>query len=589
MATVSSNDYDFCGWATKSDVRCSDGRIIKKDAFAHCNGKIVPLVWSHQHKDVSNILGHALLENRPEGVYAYCKFNDTTKGIDAHKAVMHGDLKSLSIFANDIHQLGADVTHGNICEVSLVAVGANPAATIDTVVSHGEDLSEEGVIYFGESIICHSADGAPDTKKETVADVLATLTDKQRDVVTALVAHALDEGSTDFEHSYDSGDVLDGLDLDLDLSDPEDIIHSIKEENEMPYNVFDQSTLTTGDTISHEDMTAAISDMKRYGSMKESCIAHSITNIDYLFPDYKTIDTIPGFIKRDTSWVDGVLNGVHHTPFSRIKSIFANITADEARAKGYIKGKLKKEQVFTLLKRTTDPQTVYKKQKFDRDDLIDITSFDVVSWVKSEMRMMLNEELARAILIGDGRLSSAEDKIQESHVRPIFNDDDLYTIKVTVTTAEGASDIDKAKAFIVAAIRSRKDYKGSGAPILYTTEDMLTSMLLIEDTTGRTIYNDEAQLAKKLRVSAIVTVPVMEGAKGKNGGDLLGIIVNLSDYNVGADKGGAINMFDDFDIDYNQQKYLIETRISGALIKPYSAIAIETAKASSDPGTEDNT
>ena len=357
----------------------------------------------------------------------------------------------------------------------------------------------------------------------------------------------------------------------------------------MPYNVFDQSTLTTGNTISHEDMTAAISDMKRYGSMKESCIAHSITNIDYLFPDYKTIDTIPGFIKRDTSWVDGVLNGVHHTPFSRIKSIFANITADEARAKGYIKGKLKKEQVFTLLKRTTDPQTVYKKQKFDRDDLIDITSFDVVSWVKSEMRMMLNEELARAILIGDGRLSSAEDKIQESHVRPIFNDDDLYTIKVTVTTADGASDIDKAKAFIVAAIRSRKDYKGSGAPILYTTEDMLTSMLLIEDTTGRTIYNDEAQLAKKLRVSAIVTVPVMEGAKGKNGGDLLGIIVNLSDYNVGADKGGAINMFDDFDIDYNQQKYLIETRISGALIKPYSAIAIETAKASSDPAIEDNT
>lgn len=407
--------------------------------------------------------------------------------------------------------------------------------------------------------------------------------------MTALVAHALDEGSTDVEHSYDSGDVLDGLDLDLDLSDPEDIIHSIKEENEMPYNVFDQSTLTTGDTISHEDMTAAISDMKRYGTMKESCIAHSITNIDYLFPDYKTIDTIPGFIKRDTSWVDGVLNGVHHTPFSRIKSIFANITDDEARAKGYIKGKLKKEQVFTLLKRTTDPQTVYKKQKFDRDDLIDITSFDVVSWVKSEMRMMLNEELARAILIGDGRLSSAEDKIQESHVRPIFNDDDLYTIKVTVTTADGASDIDKAKAFIVAAIRSRKDYKGSGAPILYTTEDMLTSMLLIEDTTGRTIYNDEAQLAKKLRVSAIVTVPVMEGAKGKNGGDLLGIIVNLSDYNVGADKGGAINMFDDFDIDYNQQKYLIETRISGALIKPYSAIAIETAKASSDPGTEDNT
>lgn len=405
--------------------------------------------------------------------------------------------------------------------------------------------------------------------------------------MTALVAHALDEGSTDVEHSYDSGDVLDGLDL--DLSDPEDIIHSIKEENEMPYNVFDQSTLTTGDTISHEDMTAAISDMKRYGSMKESCIAHSITNIDYLFPDYKTIDTIPGFIKRDTSWVDGVLNGVHHTPFSRIKSIFANITADEARAKGYIKGKLKKEQVFTLLKRTTDPQTVYKKQKFDRDDLIDITSFDVVSWIKSEMRMMLNEELARAILIGDGRLSSAEDKIQESHVRPIFNDDDLYTIKVTVTTADGASDIDKAKAFIVAAIRSRKDYKGSGVPILYTTEDMLTSMLLIEDTTGRTIYNDEAQLAKKLRVSAIVTVPVMEGAKGKNGGDLLGIIVNLSDYNVGADKGGAINMFDDFDIDYNQQKYLIETRISGALIKPYSAIAIETAKASSDPGTEDNT
>lgn len=584
MATVSKNDYDFCGWATKNDVRCSDGRTIKRDAFSACDGAIVPLVWSHQHKDVSNILGHALLENRPEGVYCYAKFNDTTKGIDAHKAVDNGDLRSLSIFANDIRQLGSDVTHGNICEVSLVAVGANPAARIDTVISHGDEITEEGVIFFNEPVICHSADS--DTAEETVSDVLSTLTDKQREVVTALIAHALEEGG-DVEHSDESGEVPNDLDIGSDNLDFDNIIHSIEEDNEMPYNVFDQSTLTTGNTISHEDMTSAIGDIKRYGSMKESCIAHGITNIDYLFPDYKTIDNVPGFIKRDTGWVDGVLNGVHHTPFSRIKSIFANITADEARAKGYIKGKLKKEEVFTLLKRTTDPQTVYKKQKFDRDDLIDVTSFDVIAWVKSEMRMMLNEELARAILIGDGRLSSAEDKISESHVRPIASDDDLYTIKVTVTTATGASDTDKAKAFIVAAIRARKDYKGSGSPVLYTTEDMLTSMLLIEDTTGRTIYNDEAQLAKKLRVSAIVTVPVMEKAKGKNGGDLLGLIVNLSDYNVGADKGGAINMFDDFDIDYNQQKYLIETRISGALIKPYSAIAIEAATAASGSAEDD--
>ena len=597
---IDLNEIDFHGYATKNDVVCSDGRTIRHDAFAENDGAKVPLVWGHQHNSVTNILGHAYLENRPDGVYAYGKFNNTESGRAAKEAVANGDIKSMSIFARKIRQVGMDVVHGDIVEVSLVTVGANPKAVIDTVLSHGDDLSEEGYIFFNEPFSHEdtSIDGI-DIKHsgKTIGDVLNTLNDEQMNAVTALLASVL-ESEDDIQHGLDleldsnlneefGDDNMDDLDLnldmDLDIGDVgDDIEHgfNFNEEDDTMHNIFDQSdyNLELDDTIVHADVGQIVGDMKRYGSLKESTLAHGIENIDYLFPEAKSLNTPPSFIQRDMGWVQKVMSAVHHTPFARIKSVFANITEDEARARGYIKGKLKKEEVFSLLKRATDPQTVYKKQKFDRDDIIDITDFDVVSWVKSEMRMMLDEELARAYLIGDGRLSSSEDKIQESHIRPIALDDDLYTIKKTV------SKTDTAKAFITAVIKSRKEYKGSGQPSLYTTEDMLTEMLLIEDGIGRALYADEAALCRKLRVKEIVTVPVMEGAKGKNGGQLLGVIVNLSDYNVGADKGGAVNMFDDFDIDYNQQKYLIETRCSGALTKPYSAIALELEGDASSSG-----
>ena len=554
------SNIDFHGYATKNDVVCADGRIIRHDAFAENDGAEVPLVWGHQHNSITNILGHAYLENRSDGVYAYGKFNNTANGLAAKEAVQNGDIKAMSIFARGIKQIGMDVVHGDIVEVSLVTVGANPKAVIDTVLSHGDDLSEEGTIFFAEPISHSAIENSDDIEHsgKTVGDVLNTLTDEQMNAVSALLAHALDpDNDVDDDESLEGDDVKHEFDF--------------TEEDTIMHNIFDQSNdaLELDNTISHADVGEVVGDMKRYGSLKESVLAHGITNLDYLFPDAKTITNTPEFIQRDMGWVQKVMSAVHHTPFSRIKSVFANITEDEARAKGYMKGKLKKEEVFSLLKRTTDPQTVYKKQKFDRDDIVDITSIDVISWVKTEMRMMLDEELARAYLIGDGRLSSSDDKIQESHIRPIALDDDLYTIKKTV------SKTDTAKAFITAVIKSRKDYKGSGQPSLYTTEDMLTDMLLIEDGIGRSLYADETALCRKLRVKEIITVPVMEGAKGKNGGQLLGVIVNLSDYNVGADKGGAVNMFDDFDIDYNQQKYLIETRCSGALTKPYSAIALE--------------
>lgn len=605
---IDLNEIDFHGYATKNDVVCSDGRTIRHNAFAENDGAKVPLVWGHQHTSVTNILGHAYLENRPDGVYAYGKFNNTESGRAAKEAVANGDIKSMSIFARKIRQVGMDVVHGDIVEVSLVTVGANPKAVIDTVLSHGDDLSEEGYIFFNEPLSQEetSIDGIDvEHSGKTIGDVLNTLNDEQMNAVTALLASIL-ESEDDIQHGLDleldsnlneefGDDNMDDLDLDLDhdlvpdldLGDEgNDIEHSFNfnEEDTTMHNIFDQSdyNLELDDTIVHADVGQIVGDMKRYGSLKEATLAHGIENIDYLFPEAKSLNTPPSFIQRDMGWVQKVMGSVHHTPFARIKSVFANITEDEARARGYIKGKLKKEEVFSLLKRATDPQTVYKKQKFDRDDIVDITDFDVVSWVKSEMRMMLDEELARAYLIGDGRLSSSEDKIQETHIRPIALDDDLYTIKKTV------SKTDTAKAFITAVTKSRKDYKGSGQPSLYTTEDMLTDMLLIEDGIGRALYADETALCRKLRVKEIITVPVMEGAKGKNGGQLLGVIVNLSDYNVGADKGGAINMFDDFDIDYNQQKYLIETRCSGALTKPYSAIALELegdASSSDDPSS----
>ena len=561
--------FDFSGWATRVNLKCSDGRTIMKDAFKSNDGQIVPLVWNHQHDDPNEVLGHALLENRDEGVYAYCKFNDTESGKTAKLLVQHGDVNALSIYANQLKQSMSNVIHGNIREVSLVLAGANPGAFIDSVIKHGEEIDEEAIIYTGEELeICHADDKEAEktlaeNSEKSIKEVFNTFTEEQKNAVYTLVGAAL---QTDNEEDNDNEDDEGGT--------------------EMKHNVFDNDD-NHENTLTHDAMTAIINDGKRYGSLKESFLAHAeeygIKQIDYLFPDAKNPNTPPEFIKRDTGWVSKVINGTHHTPFSRIKSVFADITEDDARAKGYIKGKLKKEEVFSLLKRTTTPTTIYKKQKLDRDDAIDITDFDVVSWLKSEMRMMLDEEIARAILVGDGRLASSDDKINEQNIRPIWTDADLYTIKSIVPATASATGEDTAKEFIKAVIRSRKSYKGSGNPTLFTTEDVVTDCLLVEDGVGRRIYNSVNDLATALRVKEIVTVEVMEGLTrstsegGKNyTNTLMGIIVNLSDYNVGADKGGAINMFDDFDIDYNQQKYLIETRCSGALIKPYSAIALET-------------
>ena len=564
--------YDFSGWATKNNLKCSDGRTILKDAFKENDGQKVPLVWNHQHNDPNNVLGHALLENRNDGVYAYCAFNDTEAGQQAKQLVEHGDVASLSIYANKLKQRGNDVVHGVIREVSLVLAGANPGAFIDVVMSHGEDSEGDGVISMMEDIslsngeiddntISHAEENKEDEKVAensedmTIKKIIDTMTEDQKNAMYYLIGKAI-EGD---DENDEGGD-----------------------EN-MKHNVFDQTEDTQENTLSHDAMNTIISDAKRYGSLKESFLAHAqeygIENIDYLFPEAETLNKTPEFIKRDTGWVSKVMNGVHHTPFSRIKSMFADITEDDARAKGYIKGNLKKEEVFSLLKRTTTPTTIYKKQKLDRDDVIDITDFDVVAWLKTEMRMMLDEEIARAILIGDGRLSSSDDKINEQNIRPIVSDADLYTIKTKITIANNATSDDKAKAFIRSVIKSRKNYKGSGEPTLYTTEDLVTDCLLLEDNTGRVIYDSLEKLKNVLRVKEIVTVPVMEGLKDADGNDVLAIVVNLADYNVGADKGGAINMFDDFDIDYNQQKYLIETRCSGALTKPYSAIAISLEQA----------
>lgn len=571
--------FDFCGWATKNDLKCADGRIIRQDAFKHNDGETVPLVWNHDHTDPYRVIGKAKLQNRPEGVYAYGSFNDTDLAHTAKICVEHGDITHMSIYANQLQQQGPNVLHGAIREVSLVLAGANPGACIESVIKHGEESEDEAIIFTGEDItLYHSEDEsksedntlehadekkednmAEDTKKpegeKTVGDVFNTLTDEQKDAVYAIIGEMIGDSKKNKE------------------GDAEDMKH----------NVFDQTEDTKENTLSHDAMKAIMADGKRYGSLKESYLAHAdeygIQDIDYLFPEDRNLNNPPEFIKRDTGWVSKVMSGVHHTPFSRIKSQFADITEDDARARGYMKGNLKKEEVFSLLKRSTTPTTIYKKQKLDHDDIIDITDFDVVAWLKSEMRMMLDEELARAYLIGDGRLASSDDKINEQNIRPIASDSDLFTIKTKVSVAAAATTDDKAKAFIKAVIKSRKNYKGSGEPTLYTTEDLITDCLLIEDTTGRVIYDSLDKLKNVLRVKEIVIVPVMEGVKGVGGGDLLGIIVNLADYNVGADKGGAINMFDDFDIDYNQQKYLIETRCSGALIKPYSAIALELDQA----------
>ena len=556
--------YDFSGWATKNNLKCSDGRTILRDAFKHNDGQTVPLVWNHQHNDPLNVLGHALLENRESGVYAYCKFNDTEAGKNAKMLVEHGDVTALSIYANQLRQKGGNVEHGVIREVSLVLAGANPGAFIDSILRHGEASDEEGVIYTGENIeLAHAEEKKEEEKKvaegkeRTVQDVVDSMTEEQRNVMYALIGQAL-EGA--------------------------DVKHSDENENggedEMKHNVFEhENNQGANDTLTHAEMEVILRDAKRYGSLKESCLQHGIEHIDepgYLFPEFKNLNKEPEFVGRDMGWVGKVMSGVHRTPFSRIKSLQADIREEDARALGYMKGDLKKEEVFTLLKRTTDPQTVYKKQKLHRDDVLDITDFDVVAFVKKEMRMMLEEEIARAILVGDGRLPDDDYKIMESHIRSIANEEELYAIHHNVVVEDKTDAEAKAKALIRESLRARKDYKGSGEPTLFCSESVLTEMLLLEDANGRVIYDSVAKLATAMRVKEIVTVPVMEGAqnldKSKN---VLGIIVNLRDYNVGADKGGQVSMFEDFDIDYNAQKYLIETRCSGALIKPFSAIVLE--------------
>lgn len=596
--------YDFSGYATRNNIKCSDGRVIMRDAFKDNDHKNVPLVWQHDHMSPDNVLGHAMLENREDGVYAYGCFNDTPSGLNAKELVKNGDVRALSIYANKLKQEGANVIHGAIREVSLVLAGANPGAYIDTVMVHsdGNEETEDAEICFNlnsNPVIYHSdeADDGDDSDYsithadkidekvkdmdnnntgsdgKTVQDVIDSMTEEQKNVLYTLVGMAAD-GSLD-----ESGD-------------------------DMKHNAFEDEDETMAHSIDFDEI---LRDAKRCGSLRDSVMQHGLEDVSYadylehgkatygidqidtLFPDFKNINSTPEWVSRNMDWVASVMNGVSHTPFSRIKSVFANITADEARARGYTKGKKKLEEVFTLLKRTTTPQTIYKKQKLDRDDVIDITDFDVVAWIKGEMRMMLDEEIARAILIGDGRSDSSDDRIFPTNIRPIWQDDNFYTIRAQVDTKGMTTEGAKTEAIIKAIIRARKNYKGSGNPVFYTTEDVLTEMLLLENQIGDVKYKTKQELANRLRVSDIVTVEVMEGQTRKGEtikGDvtasadkdlnLVGLIVNLKDYNVGADKGGAVSMFDDFDIDYNQQKYLIETRCSGALIKPYAAISVET-------------
>ena len=658
--------FDFSGWATKNDLRCSDGRTIRKDAFKDNDGQTVPLVWNHDHNDPMNVLGHALLENRDEGVYAYCTFNDTAAGNNARMLVQHGDVTALSIYANKLKQYGGDVVHGAIREVSLVLAGANPGAFIDAVLEHGELAEDAGIIYTGEDIVLEHTvtdhgpvvkaveekaepEIAPTTIKtkgrkkveassevekeeiehsdnvseeelehaeteETVKDVLDTLSEKQKNVVYALIGQAIEDAKRgkvehselvsnetveELEHAETEETVKDVFDtlsekqknvvyalIGQAIEDTKNGMDETKNDDEksegdttVKHNIFESDAQNENqEVLTHSDFVEILNDAKRGGSLKDAFIAHGIEDIEYLFPDAKNITNSPEFIKEPDEWVAKVMGGVSHTPFSRIKTLYADITEADARAKGYIKGHRKIEEVFGLLKRVTTPTTVYKKQKLDRDDIIDITDFDVVAWLKSEMRAKLDEELARAFLIGDGRNAASEDKINEGNIRPIWTDDDLFTIKKAISVASNATADTKAKAFIRAAVKARKGFRGSGSPALYASEDIISDCLLMEDNMGRVVYDSIDKLATALRVREIVSVPPMEGVTREADGHtyaLMGLIVNLKDYNVGADKGGAVNMFDDFDIDYNQMKYLIETRCSGALVRPYSAIALE--------------
>jgi hypothetical protein len=586
-------DYDCSGWATKANTKCYDGLTIAEDAFKGCSGQTVPMVYNHDHSSLDNVIGHALLENRKGGVYAYAKFNDTPTGQTAKKCVENGDLNAFSIWANGLQKAGQVVKHGVIRELSLVLAGCNPGALIQEVVKHSADnMDDEGCEAFifndpgslslehgmdpegnplEEAVLAHSDDNkedgkmAEETNGKTLEEVYNSMTDEQKECCHALVGLALEE------QDGDGGE------------DEED-------ESDMKHNVFDKDAgKQTVLKHSIDDINSIIKGAKTSGTLKAAFdnagveqgeideLSHGIDNIDWLFPEDHLLDTTPRIIDKPDDWVSVVMGGVKHIPFSRFKSMFADLTPEDARAKGYVKGNYKIEEVFGLLRRSTGPTTVYKKQKLDRDDVSDITSFDVVSWLRNEMRYKLNRELALAYILGDGRQAASEDKIDENCIRPIFNDADLFTIKVQVATTGLSKVEDKYKAFIKQVIRSRKEYRGSGTPTMFTTEDALTEMLLLEDGMGRPLYVDEAALARKLRVSKIVTVSEMDGRKGAKGGDLAAVIVNLSDYTVGADKGGAVSMFDDFDIDYNAMKYLIETRCSGALTTPYSAMAIEWA------------
>lgn len=579
--------YDFSGYATKVDLKCADGRIIRKDAFKHNDGQIVPLVWQHNHNDPANILGHALLENREDGVYAFCTLNDTTAGKNAKVLVQHGDITALSIHANQLKQKGTEVLHGMIREVSLVLTGANPGAFIDNLsIQHSDGSYEtddsDAIIYSGADITLE--DIKHEEKKEDskdMMDIFETLNEEQKNVVYAMLAHALE---TQIKHFEKLEHQLKDLEEQVDKEDDEDnITHSTEGGKVMKKNIFEKEAGEKGQgtTLTHAQVQTIFADAIKLGSLKEAFLTHAgtygIDNIDYLFPDAKTVTSEPEIISRRMEWVNGVISGTHHTPFSRIKSLAADITVETARAKGYVTGNLKKEEVFGLLKRVTGPTTIYKKQKLDRDDILDITDLNVVSWLKAEMRVMLDEELARAVLVSDGRAVDDDDKINETCIRPIYTDDDMYAHKVKI--ASDATVLEK----IELIIRARKHYKGTGRPVLYTTADNLTDMLLAKDSDDRRIYKTEAELASDLRVSAIVEVEVMEGLSRvveneeevEETLNLVGIIVNLKDYVLGADKGGQVSMFDDFDIDYNQYKYLIETRCSGALVKPKSALVIE--------------
>lgn len=644
---MAPQNYDCCGWVTKNDLRCSDGRTILRDAFAHQDGAKVPLVWNHNHSDPEEVLGYTVLENRPQGVYGYSYFNDTDKGQTAKALVEHGDIDSYSIFANHLKQNGNAVKHGMIKEVSLVLSAANPGACIEHIsFAHGDDENEEeAVICTGEMLELYHSDNDKDDEKDevekkdmdtndkTVADVIATLSEEQQTAVAYLIGKAKEDGElshADKEASSGSDktvkDVLATLNEEQknavayiigvimnQQGSAEEVQHSDEdyedyegEDEEMKSNVFDNDSVGNAGYLTHSDMSDIIAKAKKSGNgtfmqvykstIEDMGLSHAdddsgieyaedvqnyfVNDPSFLFPDAKPLNNVPEFIKRPTDWVNVVINGTKHTPFAKVKTMFANITADEARAKGYIKGTRKENEVITLLKRVTDATTVYKLQTTDRDDLIDITDFEPIAWLWGEMRLMLEEEIGRAILVGDGRLTSDRFHIPQDRIRPIWKDDELFTIRKTV--ADGTP-VNMAKDFIKAAIRARKDYRGSGNPILFTTEDWLTEMLLLEDGMGRALYETEAALATKMRVSKIVTVPVMENLQN-DGKDLMGIIVNLADYNIGTNKGGEITKFEDFDIDFNQNKLLIETRLSGALIKPYSAIVIEKATTNPSQG-----